>query len=103
MYRVVTYDGACNRASNLVTITGLENELVGLKVYPNPANDVLHVVFHSSSPVQAILSDFLGRVMSVSDFNNSISISMNSLNNGIYLLKIKTGSGEIVKKIVVNR
>ena len=103
VYRVVTYDGACNKASNLVTITGLENELVGLKVYPNPANDVLHVVFHSSPPVQAILSDLLGRVMSVSVFNNSVSISMNSLSNGIYLLKIKTGTGEIEKKIVVNR
>ncbi|MGB4972714.1 MAG: T9SS type A sorting domain-containing protein, partial [Cyclobacteriaceae bacterium] len=103
VYRVVTYDGSCNRASRLVTITGLEDELHEFEVYPNPVSDNLHIEFQSPYQVKAVLTDLLGRVISTKVFNNATSISVSSLQTGFYLLKLDAGTKEIVKKIVVSR
>lgn len=102
VYRVVTYDGSCNRASRLVTISGLDDELHELKIYPNPVSDDLYIEFRSPYQAQAILTDLLGRVISTKTFRNSTSISMSGLQIGIYLLKVGTGTKEIVRKIVVS-
>jgi hypothetical protein len=102
VYRVVTYEGKCNRSSGLVTITGIEENTTQLKIYPNPVGDDLFIEFNSSYPAQATMTDLLGRTINSTFFNGSINIPVVHLTNGIYLLKIKAGGREIVKKIVVN-
>lgn len=101
VYRVVTYDGSCNRASNLVTITGLEHESNEFSVYPNPVQSELIIEINSSYPAQAVICDLLGRVWSTTTITASTNIPLNSLSDGIYLLKVKTLEKEIIRKIVV--
>lgn len=102
VYRVVTYDGTCNRASDLVTITGIEEDVTQLKIYPNPVGDDLFVEFNSSYPAQATMTDLLGKTINSTVFNGSIHIPVAHLTNGIYLLKVKAAGREIIKKIVVS-
>ena len=102
VYRVVTYEGTCNRSSGLVTITGMEENATQLKIYPNPVDDDLFIEFNSSYPAQATMTDLLGRTIITTVFDGSINIPVVHLTNGIYLLKVIAGGREIVKKIVVS-
>ena len=103
VYRVVTLDGSCNKASNLVTITGLDNESYEFSVYPNPVQSDLSIEINSSFPAQAIIFDLLGRVWSTTTFTASANIPMHSLSNGIYILKVKTTEREMTRKVIVRR
>ncbi|MEP2669011.1 MAG: S8 family serine peptidase [Cyclobacteriaceae bacterium] len=103
VYRVVTFDGSCNRSSNLVTITGLDNELHEFSVYPNPVQSDLSIEINSPFPAQAIIFDLLGRVWSTTTFTASANIPLNSLSNGIYILKVKTTEREMTRKVIVRR
>lgn len=101
VYRVVTYEGVCNLASELITITGLETEMDQIKIYPNPANDELLIEADLPSPQMITLTDLLGRTIKQSMLYHFMTISTNELSNGIYLLKIQNGNSELVRKIVI--
>ncbi|MEQ8424213.1 MAG: T9SS type A sorting domain-containing protein, partial [Cyclobacteriaceae bacterium] len=101
VYRVVTYDGQCNRTSSLATITDLRTEETRLRVYPNPA-DVEIVIEFNSGPTQVSVTDLLGRVVYSSQGNSKVTLPAHQLSNGIYLLKINDGVREVIKKILVS-
>jgi hypothetical protein len=85
VYRVVTYDGICNLASELITITGLETGMDQIKIYPNPANDELLIETNWPRPQVITLTDLVGRTMKQSMLHHFITIPTNELSNGIYL------------------
>ncbi|MDR1683019.1 MAG: T9SS type A sorting domain-containing protein [Candidatus Symbiothrix sp.] len=71
-----------------------------IQVYPNPVQDVLY--FDSASPVYSVsIYDVSGRRINFVDRPNQ-SINTKDWNKGVYLIKIATGEGEIVRKIVKN-
>ena len=73
-----------------------------ISVFPNPTNDFLFIknaddqLFIEKIQVKNIL----GQVVGV--FNNDNKIEVTSLNNGVYLLEIKTNKGTFAKKIIKN-
>lgn len=73
---------------------------VELKFYPNPTTDYFNIL--SDSKIRSIeLYDISGRLVRtslVNDFETKQNIS--NLNNGIYILKIRTEKGDITGKIV---
>ena len=75
----------------------IEKEDVSLKLYPNPAQDVLNI--ESTATVEVTLVDLLGHVVKtqlLSSGNNSVDIE--SLEKGLYLVKIDgTTSRSFVK------
>lgn len=90
------------------SVTGL-NELKNLSdfvyVYPNPANDLLHInITHLTvNDLQCEIYDQRGALVkhvSVLDFQNSVNIS--GLANGIYMVKIYNADAVATKKIIVN-
>ena len=101
VYRVVTYDGECNRTSNLVTITGLNNIDSDIMIYPNPVKDVLHIKGLLSSPAQVQLTDVLGRVVYQVQLSRDLSIPVNELNDGVFVLQVRSNKKTITRKILV--
>ncbi|MGE0077207.1 MAG: Ig-like domain-containing protein [Bacteroidales bacterium] len=94
VYQSATYD--------LSPLTGISpvdiNSLVS--VYPNPAVDNLLVVCQSSIN-QVNLYDVTGRLVDVYTPNqDQLTIPVQHLRNGIYILKGKTDKGEFVKKFI---
>jgi len=77
-----------------------------LTVYPNPARDVVNVVYSGSEAVnlQVIIYDLLGRNVYQNNFEsqNSVQIDVTSLTSGTYLLNIIDGNSGVstTKKIV---
>ena len=90
-----------------ITETGINNNTVGitsfvkdenLKIYPNPVQNTLHL--QSSSTIEQVsIYDISGRMLQ-QIANPSQEVNISHLANGIYLVKVKTAGGEVVKKIV---
>jgi hypothetical protein len=80
--------------------TGTEELLSGsVRVYPNPASeDVFVHTGTNSNLLQVSLYDLFGQLVR-STKENSISVS--GLPRGLYFLQIKTGKGDVSKKILV--
>jgi CHRD domain/Secretion system C-terminal sorting domain len=86
----------------------LNGEKLLAKVYPNPAQDALNLVFASnqSFDAQVVISDLIGRSVSVNNIKvvegeNQLPLSVSNLSNGLYFIQLKN-NGKIVfsEKIV---
>jgi hypothetical protein len=63
-----------------------------IKIYPNPATDVLYVSSSLSDVQQVFLSDFLGRRLDNFELKNeTLNINTSYLASGIYYLTFKNG------------
>jgi hypothetical protein len=85
-------------------------EKVNIEVYPNPAQDLVHISVDSKktiSKVSIALTDILGNeVRRISSIENNIKVTLNteSLSNGMYFINLVIEEGTIaVKKIFITR
>lgn len=91
-----------NSADFSVTLLQTQNnEIAGLKVYPNPvSNGVLHVESDLNTEKTISLFDVLGKeVIKTTTSNTTINIA--NLNSGIYIVKVIEGGKTTTKKLVV--
>jgi hypothetical protein len=75
-----------------------------IEIYPNPSNDIVLIDYSKiNEKVKSIeVIDMLGNeVLNESPNENQLSkLNIDFLLNGIYLLKIRTENGDVVKKII---
>lgn len=83
-----------------ITLSNKTFTLENIKVYPNPANDVLNFETADGITLDKVeVFDTIGkRVLSTTVVNSSIDISQ--LNSGIYFVKIYSGDQQLTKKII---
>ncbi len=75
------------------------NLIAGIRVYPNPAIDVLKVKIPASVEIlTANVYDVIGRSTAVKIENNEINVS--SLTKGVYVLSLETSAGSFTQKII---
>ncbi len=75
---------------------------VELKMYPNPAKDIL-LISASQTINQIDIFDASGKkTSSTFPYSNTAEIQLNGFSPGIYFVKIHTNLGEINKKLVVS-
>lgn len=78
-----------------------ENGTVAWNVYPNPASDIVNITLSAGNYVVE-LTDLTGRTVLQQTSNGSTQLSVNSLSNGIYLVRLFEGAQLVgVQKIVV--
>ena len=87
--------------ADFTTLQTQDNEIAGLRIYPNPvSNGVLHVESHLNMEKTISLFDVLGKeIIKTTTSNNTINIA--NLNSGIYIVKITEGEKTATKKLVV--
>lgn len=77
-----------------------ENNISGLNVYPNPANDFLHITTTANAMKTVAIYDLVGKqVLNTTTSNEVINVS--SLNAGIYLVKITEEGKTATRKLVI--
>ena len=93
-------------AFDVRTTTGIsENNIAtNLFTYPNPISDELHIGFIDAQNEKAILTliDVLGQEIYKKQINTNVpnTLSLNTLPQGIYFLKVETSTRKATKKIV---
>ena len=103
-------NGVCvKEVTTIIDCTGVgidELSETEVRIYPNPANDVLHVEFGDMSKLNEIeITDLTGRAVvdlsQVQMVSGDLSIPLHSLTPGTYLIRITTESGSpLVKRFV---
>ena len=97
-------DGAFGAmASHLFSLSWFDgvNELESsLKVYPNPAHNVLNVEGNMTS---LEVYNTMGQCLLTKQVNGNTQIDLSGYNNGIYLLRVYNGGEMVVRKFTVNR
>jgi hypothetical protein len=71
-------------------------------LYPNPTTSILNL--ESKQPIEQVtIFDVSGRVIqeiAVVGTKNNMTLATENLTNGTYFVKIKTGNGETVRKVI---
>lgn len=105
-YAVIVTDGNCSDTSACAEVTTVStNALVidNLNVYPNPTTDG-HFNITFDGVIHAItVLDMTGRVVPAEVDTTYGTVNASSLNNGRYMVHIKTNKGITVKEIIVSR
>jgi len=79
---------------------GIENYTATLHLYPNPANDIVHISGFDITNVK--IFNTIGQL--ILNQHNTNTINVSKLTNGIYILSIEISTGYIIhKKIIINR
>ncbi|MBL4704224.1 MAG: T9SS type A sorting domain-containing protein [Flavobacteriales bacterium] len=85
-----------------VTTTGIkENPLAySIRIFPNPANDQLNIVFPNDLRIdEIVITDIWGKTILMEN-KNIETINISSLPNGIYLMKAKSQNILLYKKFI---
>jgi len=77
-----------------------EFSTTSLKVYPNPANDVINIGSNDTQISEVILYDILGtKVLSQNELSNN-RLDISGLTSGVYFMKISANGNSITRKII---
>lgn len=96
-------DDYCKSFTFLETVTGIEDLQEGttLSIFPNPANELLHI--QCSLPMQKLsLCDVSGRLLQTLVIQDILEQELNvrDLSAGIYFIRIETAKGIAIRKFV---
>lgn len=85
-----------------------ENTLSEMKVYPNPAENIVNVTVSSKENTNAnvTITNLMGQVvytqnMSLVAGNNAIQLDVANYNAGVYVVNVKTNTGISSQKVIV--
>lgn len=78
-----------------------ESQIANVKVYPNPANDIVNVTFDAQGEAQVTLTDLQGRTVSAANGTNNVQFSVADLASGSYIVKITTETSVHTENITI--
>lgn len=85
---------------NNASISNLSNHKV--KVYPNPATDLIHIVQENKLINRIEIIDFQGKTVGeYSNIERDHIIRISNLISGVYLMKLYTGNSILLEKVIV--
>ena len=85
------------------SINQVEDNL-GLRVFPNPANEVINISLNKEVSASLSLLDVSGKVVRTQALNGiSTSINTASLNSGVYFVTINDGTSVSTQKVVIKK
>lgn len=94
---------------NAANISEMENINAQIKMFPNPTSELVTITTDSELSMEAIeVVNSLGQVVYKENFGNGNAIAqhqfaMNHVDNGMYLVRIQTAKGVVVKRLTVNK
>jgi hypothetical protein len=83
---------------------GIENsEQTDIKFYPNPASDKIYVDRNTENEIEVSISDLLGQEVAslTTSKEKKTEIDISDLKEGIYFLRIRSGTQSITKRMIV--
>ncbi|MCE1168508.1 MAG: YDG domain-containing protein [Sphingobacteriia bacterium] len=103
-YVIVNQNGCSSEPSESITVmfTGIDqpNEAL-IKVYPNPATDLVNIETSTNGQVKAELLSQDGKTFLSTEFENKTTIDLSHIPSGLYLIKVTSDYGVKTFKVVV--
>jgi hypothetical protein len=92
-----------------IGLNELQDNNLSIKLYPNPAIDVLNIEFSTTlelteQPIIIEITNALGQVvLNETSIAQSIKLKTHNLQNGLYYLSIKTKDETVTRKIMIQK
>lgn len=110
--RAITYQDSLAYQDSLSREVDINNVSKELILYPNPAKDVINILFKSNGAAKPeliimntegteVMKKYLNYGKSKSIQSDNVDINM--LNSGVYILKLRLGSKVLTRKLVVQK
>lgn len=80
-------------SNNPTSTNNMNSQTQKIKIYPNPANEIVHIENNTQEPIQ--LTNLFGQT--IQKWENQTQISTKELPNGLYFLKI----GNTIQKLII--
>ncbi len=84
---------------NYVNMSTKENNIEGLNIFPNPADDVLNITSNSTADKIVQLFDLTGK--KVLDVTTVSQVNVSTLKAGIYVAKINEAGKTATRKVII--
>ena len=96
-------EGIVRRYWFVCSFYGMEDQIVEVKVYPNPTRGTITIEADNIEQVRVV--DMLGQVVEDRRYkrDDSVTLDMGHLSPSIYLLEVKTKDGLVKRRIVLNK
>ena len=89
--------------SHAITLSTDDFNINQFSIYPNPSNGTVKIDFEDAGDKHTVqIFTILGQQVFEKEFTNSPSATINNLQKGIFLIKVKKGANSATKKLIVN-
>ncbi|HYG04506.1 MAG TPA: MBG domain-containing protein [Chryseosolibacter sp.] len=88
---------AVEQSFEIVLITGVENNTFGVRIYPNPADDFLHIEIEKSAHNTIGVFSVDGKQMM--SIQNAGTVNVSDLKSGLYLIRINASGKTMTYKL----
>lgn len=95
-------DDDCMNGDSMIIATS-DLKMANIKFYPNPANDFLQIDCPDFTEAVVSIFDINGRVLLEKDIKQSALLNVSRFENGVYILKIKSGDAVYETRFVKKR
>lgn len=89
-YACILPNGSCSDTTACFTVSTIgikDSQETAMRVYPNPFNDEVQIVFEGGQTISVIVRNLMGAVVfQQSELKSGDKLNLTSLNSGIYLL-----------------
>ena len=80
---------------------GLEEDISGVSIYPNPSNGVININLDEPGDYFIQVTDLLGKVVHEVSVQNNTTLNLENIDKGIYLLDISNNEGSKTTKVII--
>ncbi|MCT8340119.1 proprotein convertase P-domain-containing protein [Flavobacteriaceae bacterium TK19130] len=86
-----------------VSLNTEDATLADISLYPNPADDILHIVSQTSTIEKVAIMDMRGRLVVAESLGGSTigKIDVSQLDAAVYFVKISASEGSVTKRLIV--
>lgn len=96
----ITFDELRVATTTAQLLSVAQNEIAGLSIFPNPADDVLYIQTELNEVKNVAIFDVLGKqVVNTTTSSNEVNVS--NLNSGVYIVKITEAGKTATRKLVI--
>lgn len=81
------------------TASIVENNIEGLKVYPNPASDLVNIVSNEIGTKEVVIFNMLGKKVLETSTEETVNVS--TLTSGVYIMNITQDGKNASRKLVI--
>ncbi|MEI6822594.1 MAG: T9SS type A sorting domain-containing protein [Bacteroidota bacterium] len=106
-FDIVTLNECSSDSSNVINYdnTGINNNEINnsIKMYPNPAKDILTIETNLNSEQRLEIINLIGQTIYTASINKKAIINTSAFANGVYILKLYTDKEIVTRKFVKER
>ena len=80
---------------------GLEEEIAGLNVYPNPSNGIVNIELEGNQTFLVQVIDVVGKLISEENINSNTTLNLQDLERGVYFITVSDSETSQTTKVII--